>query len=125
MFYIALILLDPDNRAAEQPFPCVYSWFLFFFFSSRRRHTRFKCDWSSDVCSSDLNTMNLGWQPSPTTKFGVGTNNVGSNTVIGVAAKLVVRGSLNLAFAANGNSTGRSEERRVGKECRSRWSPYH
>src|SRR5260370_18172867 len=27
---------------------------LFFFFSSRRRHTRFKCDWSSDVCSSDV-----------------------------------------------------------------------
>src|SRR5260370_42539271 len=27
---------------------------FFFFFSSRRRHTRFKCDWSSDVCSSDL-----------------------------------------------------------------------
>src|SRR5207237_7370485 len=26
----------------------------FYFFSSRRRHTRFKCDWSSDVCSSDL-----------------------------------------------------------------------
>src|SRR5579859_8248733 len=28
--------------------------FDFFFFSSRRRHTRFDCDWSSDVCSSDL-----------------------------------------------------------------------
>src|SRR2546430_11210840 len=28
-----------------------YDWF---FFSSRRRHTRFDCDWSSDVCSSDL-----------------------------------------------------------------------
>src|SRR5437588_439593 len=28
--------------------------FLFFFFSSRRRHTRSLCDWSSDVCSSDL-----------------------------------------------------------------------
>src|SRR2546430_7064385 len=27
-----------------------------FFFSSRRRHTRFDCDWSSDVCSSDLFT---------------------------------------------------------------------
>src|SRR5882762_7576336 len=27
---------------------------VLFFFSSRRRHTRFKCDWSSDVCSSDL-----------------------------------------------------------------------
>src|SRR5467141_3902886 len=30
---------------------------FFFFFSSRRRHTRFKCDWSSDVCSSDLERM--------------------------------------------------------------------
>src|SRR5688572_30865245 len=29
---------------------------IFFFFSSRRRHTRFDCDWSSDVCSSDLVT---------------------------------------------------------------------
>src|SRR2546430_6040527 len=29
--------------------------FFVFFFSSRRRHTRFDCDWSSDVCSSDLN----------------------------------------------------------------------
>src|SRR5260370_20705983 len=30
---------------------------LFFFFSSRRRHTRFKCDWSSDMCSSDLSVF--------------------------------------------------------------------
>src|SRR5215204_7274589 len=29
-------------------------YFFFFFFSSRRRHTRSLCDWSSDVCSSDL-----------------------------------------------------------------------
>src|SRR5260370_14653193 len=35
-------------RREMSPDPC------FFFFSSRRRHTRFKCDWSSDVCSSDL-----------------------------------------------------------------------
>src|SRR2546427_7062452 len=35
---------------------CVVTQYLFcfFFFSSRRRHTRFDCDWSSDVCSSDL-----------------------------------------------------------------------
>src|SRR2546427_7920489 len=32
----------------------MYVYFCFFFFSSRRRHTRFDCDWSSDVCSSDL-----------------------------------------------------------------------
>src|SRR5690242_14596080 len=30
---------------------------VFFFFSSRRRHTRLTCDWSSDVCSSDLSGM--------------------------------------------------------------------
>src|SRR2546430_8033064 len=30
---------------------------LLFFFSSRRRHTRFDCDWSSDVCSSDLESI--------------------------------------------------------------------
>src|SRR2546430_5591291 len=37
-----------------------------FFFSSRRRHTRFDCDWSSDVCSSDLATAAralAGWTP--------------------------------------------------------------
>src|SRR2546430_7808692 len=34
---------------------CTLTMFVvFFFFSSRRRHTRFDCDWSSDVCSSDL-----------------------------------------------------------------------
>src|SRR5688572_12894797 len=32
---------------------------VIFFFSSRRRHTRFDCDWSSDVCSSDLYAMGL------------------------------------------------------------------
>src|SRR5689334_24436705 len=32
----------------------VFIFFFFFFFSSRRRHTRWNCDWSSDVCSSDL-----------------------------------------------------------------------
>src|SRR6266853_1847021 len=31
--------------------------YIFFFFSSRRRHTRFDCDWSSDVCSSDLDEL--------------------------------------------------------------------
>src|SRR5438270_342939 len=36
---------------------------MFFFFSSRRRHTRFDCDWSSDVCSSDLNFGSLATDP--------------------------------------------------------------
>src|SRR5260370_24260872 len=37
---------------------------VFFFFSSRRRHTRFKCDWSSDVCSSDLSPFHQKNPPS-------------------------------------------------------------
>src|SRR5260370_15437641 len=37
----------------------LWNWMqlLLIFFSSRRRHTRFKCDWSSDVCSSDLKSL--------------------------------------------------------------------
>src|SRR5215467_14705214 len=39
------------------------SYIIFFFFSSRRRHTRLQGDWSSDVCSSDLRTRYVpgGW----------------------------------------------------------------
>src|SRR3712207_7806377 len=39
---------------------------IIFFFSSRRRHTRYWRDWSSDVCSSDLNLGDhLHYQPQP------------------------------------------------------------
>src|SRR2546430_7055943 len=38
---------------------------VLFFFSSRRRHTRFDCDWSSDVCSSDLVEELAGGAPVP------------------------------------------------------------
>src|SRR5205085_7327851 len=38
----------PDEGASQAAVGCI------FFFSGRRRHTRFDCDWSSDVCSSDL-----------------------------------------------------------------------
>src|SRR2546422_6346112 len=76
--------------------------YLCFFFSSRRRHTRCSRDWSSDVCSSDLriqviapNELAMHWQ----------RHKVGAAHWREMAA--------------------RSEERRVGKECRSRWSPYH
>src|SRR2546430_11157534 len=41
----------PPRRRSMKPTACVWHRF---FFSSRRRHTRFDCDWSSDVCSSDL-----------------------------------------------------------------------
>src|SRR5256886_12977414 len=45
-----------ETSSLEQGAPTVErrAWTDCFFFSSRRRHTRFDCDWSSDVCSSDL-----------------------------------------------------------------------
>src|SRR2546430_698506 len=55
-----------------------------YFFSSRRRHTRFDCDWSSDVCSSDLGYVVDGRQDTvnPT---GVGTK-AAAHYVLDVAA---------------------------------------
>src|SRR5436190_8564417 len=82
-------------------------WPLFFFFSSRRRHTRSLCDWSSDVCSSDL--------PAQVLAVRVLIGEQGGEDLGGIATFEVVR----VAMAIE----ERSEERRVGKECRSRWSP--
>src|SRR5215469_17624869 len=71
----------------------------FFFFSSRRRHTRSLRDWSSDVCSSDLGRGSA----APRTSGGR---------------------ALRPEPGAGPDPRPRSAERRVGKECRSRWSPH-
>src|SRR2546430_66446 len=56
----------------------------FFFFSSRRRHTRFDCDWSSDVCSSDLTRLfNPAQVASVTLEIGGGTQ----RSLIGIARR--------------------------------------
>src|SRR5688572_33124371 len=86
-----------------------------FFFSSRRRHTRFDCDWSSDVCSSDLYQQRYR---EPVSAVGK-EESVHGRSIAGVKAN---RGQ---AAPVPGYLLGRSEERRVGKECRSRWSPDH
>src|SRR5438132_12460172 len=77
-----------------------------FFFSSRRRHTRSLCDWSSDVCSSDLLREDRG--AGAAVDVGVG----GEAEDVGVQVRF--RGELDGLRRG-----GRSEERRVGKECRS------
>src|SRR5260370_13486152 len=53
----------------------VWNYRMYFFFSSRRRHTRFKCDWSSDVCSSDLGlrSRSLLRVPDYTAKWFLGS----------------------------------------------------
>src|SRR5690242_21633332 len=101
----------------------VICYFLFFFFSSRRRHTRLTCDWSSDVCSSDLAKP----QGEPKGGIVVVQEIFGINPHIrSVADSFARHGYTAIAPAFFDHvESGRSEERRVGKECRSRWSPYH
>src|SRR5690606_39934091 len=98
---------------------------VFFFFSSRRRHTRFSRDWSSDVCSSDLEIMVAHGEHQ----------NVLARLLAGEGGKVDLP-----AILAGGHDAGdalgecghgnlllvaltmrRSEERRVGKECRCEW----
>src|SRR5260370_22555356 len=97
-----------------------------FFFSSRRRHTRFKCDWSSDVCSSDLQQQAVIASDLPLQRIGRGK--VRDIYAVGDDRLLLVTTDRISAFDVVMTETipmKRSEERRVGKECRSRWSPYH
>src|SRR5207302_7348793 len=92
------------------------SIFFFFFFSSRRRHTRFSRDWSSDVCSSDLAVGIQKWVDDTLKKFKIQTGNSVQATLM--STDNVIPQFTNAAAAGH----PRSEERRVGKECRSRWS---
>src|SRR3712207_8857699 len=90
-----------------------------FVFSIRRRHTRYWRDWSSDVCSSDLvvgpdERVELGGAQAP-------DGLVEAREVQDDEEVALVLVDLRALVARE----DRSEERRVGKECRSRWSPYH
>src|SRR2546427_8694957 len=96
---------------------------FFFFFSSRRRHTRFDCDWSSDVCSSDLPCLQRVFITTPALRTTT-LRLITSSKHIAFYPITVVSHSL-WRMSNGGEAIGRSEERRVGKECRSRWSPYH
>src|SRR5439155_5539847 len=98
------------------------------FFSSRRRHTRWPRDWSSDVCSSDL----LVKQAHLNT-FGRGEPVIEEGSP-GDSMFVMLRGAASVFVSKNGSKIQvatlgagdcfgemRSEERRVGKECRSGW----
>src|SRR5256884_5984875 len=121
---------------------------MFFFFSSRRRHTRCSRDWSSDVCSSDLGfdvlyaCQDVDYDKaarlfSIPRRFGIAKALlIARGMHVGVIALLSwLALSLGLPWPSWAGIAvvavllayehSRSEERRVGKECRSRWSPYH
>src|SRR5690606_39647364 len=102
-----------------------------FFFSSRRRHTRFSRDWSSDVCSSDLKTQvevryrnRYGRERRYTTAFE------GAIPFVKRRHSEAESDSSRERFEGYMRevpcpSCERSEERRVGKEWRSGWAAEH
>src|SRR5437764_10431809 len=93
-----------------------------FFFSSRRRHTRYIGDWSSDVCSSDLVRM-IEMDATGALQTTFGTNGVQDAVIANIDAYANVRCALpdgpGITVAASWDGVTRSEERRVGKGCRS------
>src|SRR5437762_9470797 len=93
-------------------------------FSSRRRHTRYIGDWSSDVCSSDLSPTS-----STATPASSSTSRTAASSGSSGGSMWPPGGSHSRSFRWNSSNTRpwwttkvatRSEERRVGKECRSR-----
>src|SRR5207302_5022860 len=97
-----------------------------FFFSSRRRHTRFSRDWSSDVCSSDLLLPSFLYLPSPVEApegaFDLPWD-ASPDCVVGQYARdrgALVPGRLVASAKSWLSHPGRSEERRVGKGGRAR-----
>src|SRR5699024_12020999 len=93
-----------------------------FFFSSRRRHTRSKRDWSSDVCSSDLSLANVR-------DFVEGNLAAGADHLFvfveGGDREVLSHLDRHPHVTAVDADTDRSEERRVGKEGRTRVGGEH
>src|SRR5206468_7923102 len=93
---------------------------FFFFFSSRRRHTRSDRDWSSDVCSSDL-------QPFGEFLDRITEGAESARTPLRLGHRVIPPIARKRERTPEPQPAGilspRSEERRVGKECRSRWAP--
>src|SRR5438445_12608066 len=86
-----------------------------FFFSSRRRHTRYWRDWSSDVCSSDLAALQcISAPPHPATTAGILSCSSAEHDVN-------VADSSDSCARLPIDAQVRSEERRVGKECSPWW----
>src|SRR5439155_5872799 len=101
--------------------------YFFFFFSSRRRHTRWPRDWSSDVCSSDLFASVASGEtffpPYRKTLSPLATD-AKDGAALPWSKPSIAPQALRKELPECERNL-RSEERRVGKEDRSRRAPYH
>src|SRR5688572_31360361 len=103
---------------ASTTYPCrlpgISRSLAMFFFSSRRRHTRFDCDWSSDVCSSDLHvsTQPMRHQTHAFLSVLIAPLLLAFTATAAPSAQAPGKPNILFLFADD----WRSEERRVGKE---------
>src|SRR3546814_10316778 len=104
---------------------------LFFFFKQKTAYEMRISDWSSDVCSSDLVGLFREHYGIPLVHVNAETlflSGLKGETDPEKKRKFIGKTFIDV-FEAEAKKIGRSEERRVGKECvstcRSRWSPYH
>src|SRR3989440_161576 len=128
----ALFTSTPETRFVPEQIATLsfIAWILvhllFFFFSSRRRHTRSDRDWSSDVCSSDLeHGRDRRFSPRRALSRRDRDLDLRGEKRRSRPCSATPGGGSSGAAAARGATRGRSEERRVGEEGRSRGSPYH
>src|SRR5690606_39452922 len=96
------------------------------FFSSRRRHTRFSRDWSSDVCSSDLAGRPIRCVCVPDARKNLARKNLARKILARKTLEELAHFPTSRAMSCAGalllRMTSRSEERRVGKRCGARRS---
>src|SRR3546814_8888917 len=99
-----------------------------FFFKQKTAYEMRISDWSSDVCSSDLDGLGIAARSLDRFSF-IGTICVLVIAATGLINSQMIVGAENLGRSLGSPYGQRSEERRVGKECvstcRTRWSPYH
>src|SRR2546426_1866459 len=120
-------------RSAVGSDDVTHAAYWFFFFSSRRRHTRLQGYWSSDVCSSDLHRpvggdggrhVLLRHDALDVLDDDDGVVHHDADRQHEAEQREQIDREAEQLHPEEG-ADDRSEERRVGKECRSRWSPYH
>ncbi len=83
--------------------------YFFFFFKQKTAYEMNPSDWSSDVCSSDLRDNMVVYR----------------SQMVQRPLNYAIVDEVDSILIDEARTPLRSEERRVGKECRSRWSPYH
>src|SRR2546430_13094585 len=117
-----MMMVESDGVGSSE----LIEWYEFFFFFQAEDGIRDLTVTGVQTCALPISgTLNIGGTlPTAAITFTPSTGTVNYN---GAGAQTIATYTYNnlSVTKSSGTATPRSEERRVGKECRSRWSPYH